>query len=73
LCKNRRLTRDARERFFKNPFKFVRDLFEAPRTGTLSVDKEELQAHLRESYTDIRKDDQLEVNRYIVWPSTPGV
>jgi len=50
--KRRQKKRKARRDFGKNPFKFTKKLFEVEKNGVLNVPKEDLEAHLREKYTD---------------------
>lgn len=72
LCKKRRTTKKARETFFKDPFKFARELFEKPRSGSLTASKDALQQHLRETYSDERRNLPLDAMSGLVWPSNPG-
>lgn len=73
LCRKKRQTRKARESFFREPFKFAKELFEQPRSGTLTISKESLEEHLRKSYSDTKKDAPLGDIAGLVWPSQPGV
>ena len=49
------------DRFFKGPFAFARGLFQQPKSGTLSVEKEELEKHLRETYSRPPTDSPLNI------------
>ena len=37
--------------FFKGPYQFARALFEQPKSGTLTVDRDTLEQHLKETYS----------------------
>ena len=50
--KRRSLKEKNQERFYKDPFQFARQLFHQPRSGSLSVQKEQLETHLRKTYSD---------------------
>ena len=51
----------TQDRFFKDPFDFARKLFEQPKSGTLTVGKETLEQHLRETYSDSQRKAPLEI------------
>ena len=40
------------EGFYKDPFQFARQLFQQPRSLSLSVQKKQLETHLRKTYSD---------------------
>ena len=50
--KRRSQKKKNQERFYKDPFQFARQLFQQPRSGSLSVQKEQLETHLRKTYSD---------------------
>ena len=60
----------TQDRFFKDPFDFARKLFEQPKSGTLTVGKETLEQHLRETYSDSQREAPLEIQN-LVWPAAP--
>lgn len=66
LCKAERTSKKRKEKtkckeeFLKEPFKFARKLFEQPRSGVLSISKEDLERHLHGTYSDILRSQELE-------------
>ncbi|GFO40952.1 reverse transcriptase [Plakobranchus ocellatus] len=48
--KKRSQKRKNQERFMRDPFQFARQLFQQPKSGTLTVDREELETHLKKTY-----------------------
>ena len=59
LRKRRKRKRKTRENFYKNPFKFAKSLFTEGKSGVLNVPQEELEAHLKKTYSDSLKDVPL--------------
>lgn len=49
----------TRTRFYKNPFKFVKDLFAKDKSGTLKSSKQELEKHLEKVHQDKKRHEQL--------------
>ncbi len=49
LRKLRKKKEHTRTRFYKNPFKFVKDLFAKEKSGILKISKQELEEHLERS------------------------
>ena len=64
-------SRIRKERFYKDPFQFAR-LFQQPRSGSLLVQKEQLEAHLRKTYSDSNREISLSEPAGLVWPAAPG-
>ena len=63
LCKSEVCTRT---RFYKQPFKFVKDLFTKKKSRTLKTPKLELEEHLEKVHSDTkRKHKQLVIPHYI--------
>ena len=54
--KRRSPKKKNQERFYKDPFQFARQLFQQPRSGSLSVQKEQLETHLRKTYSDPNRE-----------------
>ena len=80
LCKGERALRRKKEQqrcrqeFFKGPFEFARKLFEQPRSGVLEVPRNELEQHLRSTYSDpLRLQDlsDMEGTTMATAPRTP--
>ena len=70
--KRRSQKKKNQERFYKDPFQFARQLFQQPRSGSLSVQKEQLEAHLRKTYSDPNREIPLSEPAGLVWPAAPG-
>ena len=43
----------TRKEFIKDPYKFAKSIFTESKSGTLKCIKEELEAHLKETYRDL--------------------
>ena len=69
--KKRSKRKKTQDRFFQDPFQFARKLFDQPRSGTLSTDKETLEHHLKETYSDTQRHIPLEEIPNLVWPNAP--
>ena len=50
--KHRKKKRQARRSFYSNPYAFAKNLFMESKSGKLDVPKEELENHLRMTYSD---------------------
>ncbi|GFN84981.1 reverse transcriptase [Plakobranchus ocellatus] len=71
--KKRSQKRKNQERFIRDPFQFARQLFQQPKSGTLTVDREELETHLKKTYSDPTREIPLEETTGLVWPAAPGI
>ncbi|XP_078665283.1 uncharacterized protein LOC144907786 [Branchiostoma floridae x Branchiostoma belcheri] len=71
----RKRKRKAKERnqFFKNPYKFARNLLEEKKGGSLQISKEELELHLQETYSDPQRNAELGSPGYVPRPTEPEV
>ncbi len=58
-----------RKKFFQNPFQFTKELFDKARSGTLSVSQDELEDHLRRTYSDPIRNDPLPPIHVLSCPS----
>ncbi|GFR85033.1 reverse transcriptase [Elysia marginata] len=65
--------RKNQERFLRDPFQFARQLFQQPKSGTLAVSREDLEAHLKKSYSDTNQELPLEEAAGLIWPAAPGI
>ena len=72
-CTRRKESRRAREKFLKNPFNTAKKLFTEARSGKLKCTKEELDAHVKQTYSDPRRDEPLPHMRGLKRPTSPGV
>ncbi|GFN87087.1 reverse transcriptase [Plakobranchus ocellatus] len=50
--KKRSQKRKNQERFIRDPFQFARQLFQQPKSGTLTVERGELETYLKKTYSD---------------------
>ncbi|GFR87272.1 reverse transcriptase [Elysia marginata] len=71
--KKRSQKRKNQERFLRDPFQFARQLFQKPKSGTLAVSREDLEAHLKETYSDTNRELPLEETAGLIWPAAPGI
>ncbi|GFO24927.1 reverse transcriptase [Plakobranchus ocellatus] len=71
--KKRSQKRKNQERFIRDPFQFARQLFQQPKSRTLAVDREELETHLKKTYSDPTREIPLEETTGFVWPAAPGI
>ena len=69
--KRRSQKKKNQERFYKDPFQFARQLFQQPRSGSLSGKKEQLETHLRKTYSDLNREIPLSEPAGLVWPAAP--
>ena len=70
--KRRSQKKKNQERFYKDPFQFARQLLQQPRSGSLSVKKDQLEAHLRKTYSDPNREIALSEPAGLGWPAAPG-
>ncbi|GFN96546.1 polyprotein [Plakobranchus ocellatus] len=54
--KKRSQKRKNQERFIRDPFQFARQLFQQPKSGTLTVEREELETHLKKTFRSRSRD-----------------
>ena len=60
--KNLRKKREkARSSFFKEPFRYVKGLFTQEKSGSLKAGKQEIEEHLRRTYTDEKRHEFREI------------
>ena len=71
-AKKRSQKKKNQKRFYKIPFQFARQLFQQPRSDSLSVQKEQLEAHLRKTYSDPNSEIPLSEPAGLVRPAAPG-
>ncbi|GFO37437.1 reverse transcriptase [Plakobranchus ocellatus] len=71
--KKRSLKRENQELFIRDPFQFARQLFQHSKSGTLTVDREELETHLKKTYSDPTLEIPLKEITGLVWPVAPGI
>ncbi|GFO06763.1 reverse transcriptase [Plakobranchus ocellatus] len=71
--KKRIQKRKNQERFIKESFQFARQLFQQPRSKTLTLDREEFETNLKKTYSDPTREIPLEETTGLVWPAAPGI
>ena len=71
--KRKKERKRCRQRFLKAPFQFAKHLFAESKSGTLNCTKEELNRHLKETYSDPKRNEPLADIRGIPKPTRPGV
>ena len=57
--KRRKKKRKTRESFYRNPYAFAKKLFTAAKSGRLDIPQQELEDHLRKTYSDPLKEVPL--------------
>ena len=60
------------KRFYENPYKFEKSVFEEGTSGSLDVEGEELQAHLKATYADERREELVDSAPGLKRPAEPG-
>ncbi|GFN80227.1 polyprotein [Plakobranchus ocellatus] len=71
--KKRGQKRKNQEHFIRDRFQFASHLFQQPKSGTLKVDRKELETHLKKTYSDPTREEPLEETTGLVWPAAPGI
>ncbi len=61
LRKQRKKKQRTRTAFYRDPYKFVKDLFVKETTGTLKVHVRELEEHLRKTYSDNQRHESATI------------
>ena len=69
----RRKAQRERRMFSNNPFKFVKGLLDEGKSGVLEVEREELEEHLQQVYSDSSRADRQPEMSGLSRPSEPGV
>lgn len=59
--------------FVWNPYKFAKSLFEESKSRKLNCSKEDLEKHLKETYTNAKRNEWLPRMTGLKKPSAPGV
>ena len=72
MRKKKSKRKKTQDRFFKGPFQFARELFEQPKSGTLDIEKDLLEQHLKETYSKPKRDTPLTIPG-LVNPERPTV
>ncbi|KAL0188639.1 hypothetical protein M9458_015738, partial [Cirrhinus mrigala] len=69
----KRSQRKQKERanFFKDPFKYARQLLEEKKSGKLEITREKLEQHVKEQYSDPQRSVPLGTPGYVPQPAKP--
>ena len=59
-------------RFYKDPFQFARKLFQQPRYDSLEIQEEQLDIHLRKTYSDPNREIPLSEPASLVCSAASG-
>ena len=68
----RKESKREREQFLKNPYEAAKKLFTEARSGKLKCTKDELDTHVKETYSDPRKKQPMPEIRGLKRPTAPG-
>ena len=71
--KRRKRKRKTRDAFYKNTYAFAKSLFTESKRGVLDVSQEDLEDHLKKTYSDLLSDVPLSHMAGIVRSASPGV
>ena len=72
-CQKRRRRKKEREKSYKDPHKYAKRLFSEGASGSLNCSKEELEDHLRATYSDEKREEDIEEVPGLIRPSKPDV
>ncbi|GFN80500.1 polyprotein [Plakobranchus ocellatus] len=72
-ARKKRIQKKNQERFIRDPFQFARQLFQQPKSETLTVVTEELETHLKKTYSDPTREIPLGETTGLVRPAAPGI
>ena len=72
-CTRRKESKRARNQFLKNPYDSAKKLFTEARSGKLKCTKEEVEAHVRQTYSDPKREEPLPYIKGLRRPTSPGV
>ena len=73
LKRRRKLKERQRKQFFNDPFKFIKGLFDSAKSGTLNVRREDLEEHLKSTYSDSLCEEELGSMSGLINPTEPSV
>ena len=62
-----------RNKFYEDPFRFMKSLFSQAKSGVLKVARQELEEHLRRTYSGSDRNRDLTWVENLVRPTEPGV
>ena len=65
--------RKKQECFFQEPYKYLRNIFDQPKSGVLKMEKTVLEKHLKDKYSYPNQHIPLDKINNLVWPAVPKV
>ena len=71
--RRRKESKREREQFLKNPYEAAKKLFTEARSGKLKCSKDELDTHVRDTYSDPLKNEPMPEVRGLKRPTAPGI
>ena len=71
-AERRRISRRTREKFLRNPYEFTKKMFVEARSGTLECTKDELDDHIKTTYSDAQRKTPLAFMEGLKYPTRPG-
>ena len=69
----RKESKRTREQFLKNPYEVTKKMFTESKSGKLKCSKEELDQHIRDTYSDPQREEPLPPIEGLKHPTAPGV
>ena len=70
--KRRKESKRNREQFIKNPYEATKKLFTEARSGRLKCSKEDFDAHVKQTYSDPRREEPMPYMEGLKYPTAPG-
>lgn len=71
IRRRRKRKEKERKNFFKDPFRYARQLLDEKRSGKLAITKEDLEHYIKGQYTDAARDSPLGSPGYVPRPDPP--
>ena len=68
----RKESKRNREQFIKNPYEATKKLFTEARSGSLKCTKEDLDAHVKQTYSDPKRAEPMPYIEGLKYPTEPG-
>lgn len=72
IRRRRKRKEKERKNFFKDPFRYARQLLDEKRSGKLAITKEDLEHYIKGQYTDAARDSPLGSPGYVPRPDPQG-
>ena len=72
-CERRKENRKTRKQFLKNPYEVTKKMFTEATSGTRKCTKQKLDDHIKETYSDTKRDEILPPMEGSKRPTKPGI